>query len=66
MSHSQASQPRFDPLEFRSLCLAVAGGAENPIGVVGEIFRDINRTFPWHPMFAEGQGGMHCGLFNCL
>ncbi len=53
------------PTELRCLQLAVSSGGEHPVGVVGEIFRDVNRTFPWHPMFGDSQQGQHT-MFDAL
>ena len=46
--------------EFEDICEGIANGQEQPSGVVGEIFRDINRTFPWHPMFTQHRKSHRC------
>lgn len=50
MFHARA---RAQAEELDRIRFSVASGGDHPVGVVGEIFRDVDRTFPWHPMFAS-------------
>lgn len=53
---ADAVAPTFDITELQRLQADSHAGGDHPLAVAGEIFRDVDRSMPWHPLFAADKG----------